>query len=259
VKINLDLTGKTVVITGAGRGIGRAIALRLAAAGANLAINSRSEKPLKELANQLESGGSEVIAVPMDVSDWTQVQSFAETVRSKFGSVDILINNAAIGTDAKAIPESDVDEWTSIITVNILGTYYMCRAFIEHMPTGSKIINFGSGNGHAPAPIRSAYGTSKAAVSIFSEYLAVEVWKRGIDVNEFIPGPVATTMLPMGTHLPNEEAVRAELADTASSEDPSEWIKTPEVAAEHIAYMCSARERGPTGQVYSLLRRPIRA
>ena len=101
--------------------------------------------------------------------------------------------------------------------------------------------------------------TSKAAVSMFSQYLAVEIWPRGIDVIELIPGPVATTMLPMGAHLPDEDAVRRELADTASSENPSEWIKAPEVVAEHIAYLCAGPSRGPTAQVYSLMRRPIRA
>ena len=251
------LSGQVAVITGAGRGVGKAIARLFAAEGANVAICARTASQLDPVAEELTGGGTRVLSRTVDITAWEQVEAFAVAVAAEFGAVNILVNNAAAGADTATIADSDPLAWAKTATTNVIGPSFVSRAFIPHLADGARVVNFGSGNGHTPVAGRSAYGVGKAGLSMLTKCMALELWDRGIEVNEFIPGPTATVMLPWATHLDDEDEIARQFADLPSPENPSERAKTPAAAAEHVLWMATRPPGGPTGQLYSLMRRPL--
>lgn len=137
------------------------------------------------------------------------------------------------------------------------GPDFMTRAFISQLAYGAHIINVGSRNGHTPVVGRSAYGVGKAGLSMLIKCMALELWDRGIRVNEFIPGPTATRILPWVAHIEDEDEIAQQLANLPSPENPSETAKTAEAVAKHMLWLAETPPGGPTGQIYSLMRRPI--
>ena len=252
-----SLDGQVAVVTGAGRGVGRAIARLFAAEGADLAICARTASQLDPVAEELRAGGARVVSRIVDITEWDQVEAFAAEVAAEFGSVDILINNAAAGADTDPISDSDPLAWAKTVTTNVIGPYFVSRAFIDQLAKGARVVNFGSGNGHKAVAGRSAYGVGKAGLSMLTKCMAVELWERGIEVNEFIPGPTATVMLPWATHLDDEEEIARQFGGLPSPENPSERAKAPAEAAEHVLWLATRPAGGPTGQLYSLMRRPV--
>ncbi|HEV2123237.1 MAG TPA: SDR family oxidoreductase [Chloroflexota bacterium] len=245
------LAGKVVVITGGGRGIGRAIARRLAREGADVALCARSREEIDAVADELKKMGRRTLAVPADVTRWEQVKSFAERVAGEFGRVDILVNNAGGGVERNTpIAESDPDTWWRGVEVNLQGTYLVTRAFLEHVDEDGKIINIGSGMGHeVPRGGNSSYNVAKAGVHMFTRALAVEIWQRGVQVNEILPGPVANGLDP-----------EARLEESRRNPPPfasSERLKHPDQVADLVLWLATRGEDGPTGQTFSLARRPL--
>ncbi len=252
-----DFSGKVAVITGGGRGIGRAAARALGRAGADLGICARSIDEVNAVAEEMEAMGRRVVAAQVDVAEWDQVTSFASKVRGEFPRVDILLNNAGVSADGAAIAESDPSTWKKIVDINLYGTYQVSRAFLDQMGPGGKIMNVGSGMGHEPRANSSAYNVSKAAVYMLTRCLALEVWERGIDVNEIVPGPVATTMVNFASDTSSEEAVLAELQGKPPPFSPSERVKPVDEVADLVVWLAGFRQGGPTGQSFSLARRPL--
>jgi NAD(P)-dependent dehydrogenase (short-subunit alcohol dehydrogenase family) len=247
----LPLAGKVAVVTGGGRGIGRAIVRALARAGANIGLCARSAGEIEAVAQEVRAMGRRAVAVPADVSQWEQVAAFARSVAGELGRVDILVNNAGGGVERNTpIAESDPARWWRAVEVNLYGTYLVTRAFLEYLPRGAKIVNIGSGMGHeAPRGGNSSYNVAKAGVSMFTRALAVEVWERGIDVNEVLPGPVANGLDP-----------ERRLEEARRSPPPfagSERLKHPDRVAELVLWLATRGEDGPTGQTFSLARRPL--
>ncbi len=255
--VNADLSGQVAVITGGGRGIGRASARALAKAGADIAICARSADEIDALAQELRSHGRKVVASATDVSDWTQVCRFADEVERGFPAVDLLLNNAGVSARRVSVAESDPSEWKQIVDINLFGTYYVTRALVGQMRSGGKIINVGSGMGHEAHPNATPYNVSKAGVSMFTRCLALELWERGIDVNELVPGPVATRMVTWASDTSSEEAVLEELRDRPPPFSPSERVKSVAEVAELVVWLASLQPGGPTGQSFSLARRPL--
>ncbi len=190
------LADRVAVITGGGRGIGEAIALEFARAGASLVLAARSRDELLAVAEQCRSLGAECIVQPTDVSDAGAVSALIEHSLNRFQRIDILVNAAGVYGPIGLLTEIDVDAWVQALHINLLGTLYCCRAALPAMIAqhSGKIINFSGGGAAAPLPRFSAYGVSKAAVVRLTDTLAEEVKEHGITVNAIAPGAVDTRL-----------------------------------------------------------------
>lgn len=192
-----NLLGKQVaIITGAGRGIGRAAALALAQAGAAVVLAARSAEEISMVAEDIKQNGGQALAVPTDISDTGQVDYLLVLALRAFNRIDILVNNAALFQPAGKIWETSPVAWQKAITVNVFGPYLCTRAVMPHMlDRGSgRVINISSGAADKNIRGISAYTVSKAALERFSGTLAVEVEGSGVVVTTLRPGLVDTTM-----------------------------------------------------------------
>jgi 3-oxoacyl-[acyl-carrier protein] reductase len=215
-----SLKGKVAFVTGAGRGIGKAIAIALANEGINVGLLARTEAALKEVASEVEGLGVKVAYAAVDVSSLEKVDQAIEKLTNQLGTADILINNAGIGKFATLL-EMDPEEWKKIIDVNIMGTYYVTRAVLPQLieKNGGDIINISSTNGLNGAATSSAYSASKFGVIGLTESLAQEVRRNNIRVTALTPSTVAT-----------ELAVKTNLI----AENDDEKYMQPEDIAEFI-------------------------
>lgn len=251
------LDGKIAVITGGGRGIGESMTRLFANAGAAVAICARTREQIERVAREVRERGGTVLPVAADLTVEADLQRFAGRVVVEFGSVDILVNGAGGNTrfSRDRVVDTDPADWRHVMDLNFFGTYLLTRALLPHMNRGGKIINFGSGAGHRAAANEIGYRAAKAAVSMFTRCLALEVWEDGIDVNELVPGAVATTGLNMGRDRSSDAAVQSELAGTLIGSS-GEIIRHPDVPAELALWLATRPAGGPTGQTFSLHREP---
>lgn len=190
-----SLKGKNALITGAGKGIGKAIALALAAEGVNLALIARTEKDLEVVAKEVRKAGVRAELATADVANITSVNQAVEKLVAALGPVDILINNAGVGRFGKFM-EMPVADWEEVVKVNLFGAYYVTRAILPSMlerQTGD-IVNISSSAGQKGAPVTSAYSASKFGLIGMSESLMLEVRKSNIRVFTLTPSTVATEM-----------------------------------------------------------------
>lgn len=254
------LSRKAAVVTGAGRGIGRAIAIGFARAGADVAILARTESELSQVAEAVEAHGVRHHVCLVDIADPEATRKACAEVAGSLGNVDILVNNAGVDLELGQVADSDPARWWRAIEVNIRGTYLVTRFLLEHINEGGKIINLSSGMGLRAAAQQSSYIVSKAGLHIFTECLANELWPRKIDVNNLIPGPVATDIFNREgrpeRYTPEE--VLAKFKDELPPGFPAqERIKHPDEVAELAVYIASQPVGGSTGQTFSLARRPL--
>ncbi|ARS34935.1 3-ketoacyl-ACP reductase [Pontibacter actiniarum] len=190
-----SIKGKNALVTGAGKGIGRAIAIALAAEGVNVALMARTTSQLEEVAAEVQAKGVKAAVVTADVTDIDAVNKAVADAREQLGAFDILINNAGVGAFAKFL-EMEPQKWENIIKVNLLGPYYVTRAVLPEMierQTGD-IVNISSTAGQKGAPVTSAYSASKFGLIGMSESLMQEVRKHNIRVTSLTPSTVATDM-----------------------------------------------------------------
>jgi NAD(P)-dependent dehydrogenase (short-subunit alcohol dehydrogenase family) len=191
-----NLTGQGAIVTGAGRGIGRAIALGLANAGASVAVVARSEDQLIETVREVTRVGSKAISVTADVSDPGDVQKMVVEVEETLGSVDLLVNNAGLAGPIGPTWEIAPDAWWGCLEVNLRGPMFCARAVLPGMIArgGGRIVNVASGAGTFAIPYLGAYVTSKTALIRLTEILALETATHGIKVFAIEPGTVRTSM-----------------------------------------------------------------
>jgi NAD(P)-dependent dehydrogenase (short-subunit alcohol dehydrogenase family) len=191
---SFDLTGKVALITGASRGIGAAIALAYAAAGAKVVLSSRKQDGLDDVAAQIKTAGGEALAVAAHTGDETAVQTLVARALDSFGGVDILVNNAATNPHFGPIMTAETSHWDKILDVNVKGYFRMAKACAASMQArgGGKIINMASVAGKTPQPGMGIYCVSKAAVLMLTEVLAVELAPDNIQVNAIAPGFIKT-------------------------------------------------------------------
>ena len=192
-----ELEGKVALITGAGRGIGRLAAIRLAGRGARVALVSRSAGQLADTAGEIEAQGGVSIVIPGDVGSAQAVAAIKAEVENRLGAPSILINAAGIFGPIQLVWKTNPADWIDTIRVNAIGPYLTCHAFVENMVRQGwgRIVNVTSAATlHEPGPVNSAYGTSKAALNQFTRHLAAEIAGSGVTANVIHPGDVKTDM-----------------------------------------------------------------
>lgn len=187
---SFDLAGRVAWVTGASRGLGRAAAFALARAGATVALTARSRDALDEAAKELTAAGSDAFAVPLSISDSRDVTAAVDTIVQRTGRLDVVVNAAAISPIFKRSEQVTEEEWSSIIDVNLTGTWYCCRAAGRVMldAGGGSIVNVTSVSGHVGVARLAPYAASKGALEILTRCLAVEWADRGVRVNALAPG-----------------------------------------------------------------------
>ena len=193
----MRLANRIAIVTGGGRGIGRAICLAFAREGAQVVTTARTPSEIEEVASEIRGLGQKALAIAADVSDGERVASVVNATVSAFGRIDILVNNAAINHPSCPVVELDPHDWDRVMAVNLKGTFLCCRAVLGKMieQRSGKIINISSVGGRRGGAGRSPYRASKAAVLNFTECLSDEVKRFGINVNAICPGGVETRML----------------------------------------------------------------
>ncbi|MDU2064946.1 MAG: SDR family NAD(P)-dependent oxidoreductase [Sporomusaceae bacterium] len=239
------LQGKAAIVTGATRGIGRAIALTLAREGASLVINGNQTAMLQELAQEIEAKGQKCIVAVGDVSDYAVAERIASMAQTQFGRIDILVNNAGINRRVPTL-EMDLAEWQQVMDVNLNGTLYCCRTVLPVMiaQQSGKIINISSTT--AKTPHRNAspsYGASKAGVNYLTQHLALEMAKHNIYVNGVCPGPIETDMSQQWT-----EEYRSQVL----ARIPLGKLGTPQNVADTVLFLASSMSDFITGETINI-------
>ena len=241
------LQGKVALVTGAGRGIGKAVAIAYAKEGAAVSCAARTQSQIDTTMAEIESAGGQAIAVRADVADLQSVRAMVDTTVRRFGGIDILVANAGGNFDRSRVEDGDPADWLTTLNVNLVGAYYCARESIPYLKQrqGAKIITVGSGIGHNGRPASSAYASAKAGLWMLTRVLAQELWEYGISVNELIPGPVMTERV-RESYQPGEGTV---------FDIGSEWVKGPEDVAPLALFLATQPDVGPTAQSFSLMRR----
>lgn len=191
-----SLTNKTAVVTGAGKGLGKAMAVELAKEGVNLALLARTESDLVIVAEELQAINQNITIKKyvVDVAEYTQVQGVVKSIVADFGQIDILINNAGV-LKYGSLSEISVNDWEQVFKINVFGTYYMMHELVPELKkNGGDIINIASTAGLKGSANLSAYGASKAAVINMTESIMQEVRKSNVRVTTVNPSTIATEM-----------------------------------------------------------------
>ncbi len=191
----MRLTKRVAIVTGAGAGIGAAIAHRLAEEGAHVVLAERQEDAGERVAAAIIAGGGSALALPIDVSDAAQVASCVQRALSTFGRVDILVNNAGISYTRPTL-ETTLEDWRRVLATNLDGTFLFCRAVLPGMVDrrSGVIINISSVHSRATVPGAAPYAASKGGISALTRALAAEFGPLGIRVNAVCPGSTDTTI-----------------------------------------------------------------
>ncbi len=228
----MKLTGKTAVVTGASKGLGKAVSLALAESGAQLALVSRDGALLAKTAEEIRSKGGAAEFFVADVTDESQVRSVEQSVMQRFGTLQILVNNAGINI-RKPVTDFSLEEWNRVLQTNLTSAFLFCRAFVPHLKRRGygRIINMTSMMSHVALPDRTAYAASKAGLLGFTRALALEVAGEGITVNGVSPGPCATEI--------NKPLIESpELTRFFLSRIPVGRWGRPEEIAQLVVYLC---------------------
>jgi len=241
----MGVKDRVAIITGAARGIGRAIALKLARGGAKLALMDVLEEPLAEtVALATDAGSPEARAWRLDVTDEQAVDETVDRVAEEFGSIDILVNNAGITRD-DLLMRMETSAWDAVLAVNLKGTFLMTRAVSRHMVRGrrGRIVNLASVSGLAGNPGQANYSASKAGVVGLTKTTARELAARNITANAVAPGFIETDMTAV---LP--DAVK----EKAKANIPLRRMGQPDDVAEAVAFFASDEAAYITGQVIAV-------
>lgn len=246
------LEDSVAIVTGAGQGIGRDIAVAMAREGARCVLVARSADKLKETEEVIKGLGGTALAVPADVSDERSVVSLFETAQKRFGPIGVLVNNAGIAGPVASIQNVSVDGWLETIAINLTGPWLTCRAAATVMADrgGGRIVNIGSISGKRPLAQRSPYCASKMGLLGLTRALALELGPANINVNCISPGPVRTARLELIAEKAGltMDALMAGLQQGA----PLGRIAEGSDIAALCVYLASASGRNITGQDFTV-------
>lgn len=242
-----DMTGKTVIVTGASRGIGAEAARVFAVAGANVSLLSRSRDELAELAGEI---GPAALAIPCDISRYWEVAAAVEATQNTFGRVDVLINNAGMVEPIVHMAEADPDSWGQVIDVNLKGVFHGMRATLPVMlgQGSGTVLTVSSGAAHGPVEAWSGYCASKAGAAMLTRSLDKEYSHLGIRAMGLSPGTVATEM---------QRVIKSSGINPVSKLDWSDHIP-PDWPAKALLWMCGVDADEFIGQEVSLRDEAIR-
>ena len=241
----MKLQGKSALVTGAGRGIGRAIAIELASQGAKVVVNySRSAEAAEAAVAEIKASGGEAIAIQGDVSDSTQVEALFKQAKEVYGQLDILVNNAGITRD-KLIMRMSEEDWDAVIDTNLKSAFLCSKsaALLFVKQKSGVIVNVGSVIGKTGAPGQVNYSASKAGLVGLTKSLAKELGGRGIRVNAVAPGFIQTDMT---------EDLKPEYKEAILKLIPLGCFGTSENVAKTVAFLCSPDAAYIQGEVISI-------
>ncbi len=240
-----SLQGKVAVVTGASRGIGRAIALRLAQAGAKVTVCSRKLESVEQVAEEIRAAGGEALAVGAHVGQAEQVEAMVARTVESFGRVDIAVNNAATNPHFGPILTADEGQWDKILDTNVKSVFRVARAVAPYMKAqgGGKIINMASIAGLRPSPAMGVYSVSKAAVIMLTQVLALELAPDNIQVNAIAPGVIKTRFSQVLWQTP-------QLAEPILKGTPLGRFGEPEDVAGLALFLASPASDYITGAVF---------
>lgn len=243
----MKLEGRRAFVTGAGSGIGRAVALGYAQAGASVACVSRTVDKVRETVAQIEQAGGRALALPADVCDFHALEQQVLAAQEAFGGIDLVFAAAGEATQNKRVEVSDPAAFRRTLEVNLVGAFNTAKAVLPVMKRsgGGQMIFVGSGMGHRGTTARAAYATSKAGLRMLVRVLAQEHLEDGIAVNELVPGPVLT------------DFIGGRVEQLREATGGAEWFKTPEDVVPLALFLAAQAPTGPTGQTFSLARREL--
>ncbi|MEM6328945.1 MAG: 3-oxoacyl-[acyl-carrier-protein] reductase [Planctomycetota bacterium] len=246
-RISVNLAGQTALVTGASRGIGRAIALALGAAGARVACVARNVEKLDAVAEQIKAAGGDAAVYPCDVSDAEQAQKTLDAVAEAWGQLDILVNNAGITRDT-LLPRMTDEDWDAVIAANLRSVFLFTRGASQLMMRSKRgrIVNISSISGIMGNPGQANYSASKAAIIGFTQTVAKELAskRRKITVNAICPGFIHSDMTDVLA-----EAGGDAFHDVVKQRVPLQRLGEPEEVADAVLYLASESAAYITGQV----------
>ena len=246
----MKLVGKTALVTGAGRGIGRAIAFALAREGCQVGIADILPAGAEAVAAEVEGLGVKSLALPVDLTRRAEVERMAGEALAQFGQLDILVNNA--GWDRMGLfLDTDEDTWDRIIAVNLKAMLYVCKAVLPHMVARSagKVVNVASDAGRVGSSGEAVYSATKGAVIAFSKALAREMARHRITVNVVCPGLTETPLLQS---LRDQSPKMEKILEAVTRATPLGRVATPEEIAGAVAFFASPEADFVTGQTLSV-------
>jgi NAD(P)-dependent dehydrogenase (short-subunit alcohol dehydrogenase family) len=240
------LAGKVALVTGSGTGIGRAVAVRFAAEGADVVVTSRTPEHVEETCAEVEAAsGRPPLSFTLDVADRAAVDAVVGETAKRFGRIDVLSNNGGIELPhGPSVEETTDEEWEQLFRVNMTGIFYVCRAALPVMPAGGSIVNMASINSFIAWENDAAYTATKGALLQFTRALALEVAPREIRANCVCPGVIDTPLTDQFVALADEpEALRAEYAAVS----PFNRLGTAEEVASCVLFIASDEASFVTG------------
>ncbi len=252
---NLVLSGRRAVVTGAGRGIGRSIALALAQAGADVAVTARTQGEIEQLAAEIRAMGRQSLAVPCDVTDSEQVKHMASTLIDGLGGIDILVNNAGNAGSHKFLNHPD-ELWHRMLSINLTSVYYVTRAFVPKLieQRWGRIITIASMASRVGGSYIAAYTAAKHGVLGLTRALAVELLPYNITVNAICPGYVNTPMTDASVSniAARTGMLEAQAREALEKSSPQKRLFEPEEIAAVAVFLAQDINKGITGQAINI-------
>jgi NAD(P)-dependent dehydrogenase (short-subunit alcohol dehydrogenase family) len=252
----MQLTDKLALVTGAGQGLGRAIAQELAAAGAHVVVAELNTETGNETAQLIHESGGTCESLPTDVADESSVRQTVESVLARHGRIDILVNNAGLGQNVQPLIDLSLEEFQRVLAVNLGGTFLCCKHVGRAMARreSGAIVNVSSLNGISPAALVASYNAAKAGVISLTQTFALEMAPYSVRVNAVAPGPVYTDF---NKRVMRQRAeilgiTEQEIIDRVGRAVPLGRWGQPEEIARGVLYLCSDQSSWVTGQVLAV-------